>query len=77
MIEEDFKSLFTRFSNDVIATAGFGVQVDSLKDKDNEFYQHAMNTIDFGFVALVKFMTIIICPKIMKVSQRPCSRLIK
>lgn len=28
-----------RYTNDVIASAGFGLQVNSLKDRDNEFYR--------------------------------------
>ena len=69
MIEEDFKLLFTRFSNDVIATAAFGLQVDSLKDKNNEFYTTALKTIEFGFESLVRFLLIIIVPSITKVNN--------
>lgn len=65
----DFKALFTRFSNDVIATAAFGVQVDSLKDKNNEFYKNALQILDFGLLAILKMTVLIMCPKLLKVRQ--------
>ncbi|KAK9869529.1 hypothetical protein WA026_003283 [Henosepilachna vigintioctopunctata] len=34
----EFKDAFTRYTTDVIASAAFGVKVDCLKDRDNEFY---------------------------------------
>ncbi|KAK9885346.1 hypothetical protein WA026_010843 [Henosepilachna vigintioctopunctata] len=36
--EVEFKDAFTRYTNDVIASTAFGLQVDSLEDKNNEFY---------------------------------------
>ncbi|KAK9885367.1 hypothetical protein WA026_010863 [Henosepilachna vigintioctopunctata] len=38
IIEIEMKDSSTRYTIDVIASAAFGIQVDSLKDKDNEFY---------------------------------------
>lgn len=35
----DVDDLMRRYTNDVIASAGFGLQVNSLVDKDNEFYE--------------------------------------
>ena len=32
------KDLFTKYTNDVIATCAFGISVDSLKEPNNEFY---------------------------------------
>lgn len=37
-VDVELKDIFTRFTNDVIASATFGVQVDSLQDQNNEFY---------------------------------------
>ena len=34
----DIKDVFTRYTNDVIATCAFGIQIDSMKNKENEFY---------------------------------------
>lgn len=41
MLELDFKDFFTRYSCDIIATTGFGVEVDSLKYPNNEFFRMA------------------------------------
>lgn len=37
-VDVELKDIFTRFTNDVIAGATFGVQVDSLHDRNNDFY---------------------------------------
>lgn len=66
-VEEDFKGLFTRFSADVIATAAFGIQVDSLTDQENEFYKNGMKMMNFSLRALLMFIMLSVCPKIMKV----------
>ncbi|KAJ8928367.1 hypothetical protein NQ314_019098 [Rhamnusium bicolor] len=38
MIKVEMKEIFTRFTNDVIATTAFGVKVDSIAEPNNEFY---------------------------------------
>ncbi|XP_044730852.1 cytochrome P450 9e2-like isoform X1 [Chrysoperla carnea] len=37
-LELELKDLFTRFTNDIIATTAFGIKVDSLKEPENKFY---------------------------------------
>lgn len=55
VIEVEFKDVFSRFANDVIATTAFGVQVNSLKDQKNEFYEMGVKITDFGsFYAVVR-----------------------
>lgn len=44
----EMKDLFSRLTNDVIATCAFGVKVDSLKDSKNEFYESAQELSNFG-----------------------------
>lgn len=44
----EMKNTFSRFTNDVIATTVFGVKVDSLDQKDNEFYQMGKEVADFS-----------------------------
>ncbi|KAK6644071.1 hypothetical protein RUM43_000336 [Polyplax serrata] len=38
VLEMDFKEYFSRYGTDVIASTAFGVEVDSFKNPDNEFY---------------------------------------
>lgn len=53
----EMKDIFTRFSNDVIASVAFGIQVDSMKEPDNEFYTMGKSLISFSAVkALQVFM---------------------
>ncbi|XP_014211422.1 cytochrome P450 9e2-like [Copidosoma floridanum] len=57
--EINTKDAFTRYANDVIATCAFGIEVDSLKDRENEFYVTGKRCTDFQKMPLVKllFMT--------------------
>ncbi|XP_059612264.1 probable cytochrome P450 9f2 [Phlebotomus argentipes] len=43
----EMKDLFSRLANDVIATSAFGVKVDSLKNRENEFYESAKELSNF------------------------------
>ncbi|GLH12228.1 Cytochrome P450 9e2 [Gryllus bimaculatus] len=43
MLVVEMKDLWGRYANDVIATAGFGVQVDSLRDPDNEMLANLLH----------------------------------
>ncbi|XP_055696966.1 probable cytochrome P450 9f2 isoform X2 [Phlebotomus papatasi] len=49
----EMKDLFSRVSNDVIATCAFGINVDSLKHKSNDFYLAAKVLSDFSSVGKV------------------------
>lgn len=46
--EYEMKDVFSRFTNDVIATCAFGIKVDSSRDQDNEFYQQGKRMMQFG-----------------------------
>ncbi|XP_044728892.1 cytochrome P450 9e2-like [Chrysoperla carnea] len=35
----ELKEIFTRLTNDVIATTAFGIKIDSLRDRNNDFYR--------------------------------------
>ncbi|KOX71585.1 Cytochrome P450 9e2 [Melipona quadrifasciata] len=53
----ELKDIFTRYGNDVIATAAFGIDVNSLKDPDNEFYKRGVDVSSFGGTfRLMKFL---------------------
>lgn len=61
------KDAFTRYTNDVIATAAFGIQVDSMKDRENEFYLRGKDVTSFsGFVRLAKFIILRGYPRISR-----------
>ena len=55
----------------MIATAAFGLKVDSLKDKENPFYKTGMKMMNFNIRALIMFLVLAIYPKIMKVGLIP------
>ncbi|XP_044766583.1 uncharacterized protein LOC123322670 [Coccinella septempunctata] len=38
IVEVEFKDAMSRFTNDAIANTAYGLEVDSLKDRDNTFY---------------------------------------
>jgi cytochrome P450 family 9 len=48
------KDIFTRYTNDVIATCAFGIRVDSMKDPENEFYIYGKEATNFNAIALLK-----------------------
>lgn len=69
LLELDMQDAFTRYTNDVIASSVFGVEVDSLKDPNNEFYLRGRQATDlrkpsFSFKILLSFLT----PKLYKVN---------
>ncbi|XP_053683463.1 probable cytochrome P450 9f2 [Sabethes cyaneus] len=56
-LEYEMKETFSRIGNDVIATVAFGIQVDSLKERENEFYTKGKRLVDFQSVkAVTKFL---------------------
>ncbi|XP_055381582.1 probable cytochrome P450 9f2 [Condylostylus longicornis] len=54
-IELEMKDFFTRFTNDVIATSAFGIKVNSLNDKENEFYRMGRKITNFTGWVMLKF----------------------
>ncbi|KAG5348100.1 CP9E2 protein, partial [Acromyrmex charruanus] len=51
----EVKDVFTRYTNDVIATCAFGVSVDSTKNPKNEFYVYGKEATVFNTTAFIKF----------------------
>lgn len=63
----DTKDLFTRYSNDVIATCAFGVTCNSLKDKDNQFFRMGQLVTDFGsYKNMMKLTLLVFMPRLYK-----------
>ncbi|XP_057326719.1 cytochrome P450 9e2-like [Microplitis mediator] len=61
------KDIFTRYTNDTIATCAFGVSVDSMKDPNNEFYVLGKKATNFDdIVQTIKFVLMMTFPKVMR-----------
>ncbi|KMQ86506.1 cytochrome p450 9e2-like protein [Lasius niger] len=62
------KQIFRRYTTDVIATAAFGISVNSMKDQNNEFYTRGMaiSKSFSGGLAMFKFMFILSFPRFAK-----------
>ena len=70
IFEIDVKDTITRFTNDVIATAAFGIKCDSLKDKENEFIINSRKLMAFsGIKNMFKFIILEYFPKLARVSS--------
>lgn len=52
----EMKDIFTRYSNDVIASCAFGIDVDSMRNPENDFYIFGKKATNFGMFALMKIM---------------------
>jgi cytochrome P450 family 9 len=61
------RDLFTRYANDVIATAAFGIVCDSLNNPKNEFYEMGKDVTNFGGVRALIIFGYAFSPKLMKV----------
>ena len=60
------KDLFTRYTNDVIASCAFGISIDSLKDQKNKFYVLGRQATNFEGLLSVKFFLSRAFPKLAK-----------
>nr|XP_033323896.1 cytochrome P450 9e2-like [Megalopta genalis] len=54
----ELKDAFTRYTNDVIATCAFGVNVDSMADRNNKFYVNGRTATKFGKWQTAKFFLV-------------------
>lgn len=69
-LEIEMKDAFTRFGNDIIASAAFGIQVNSLKEEKNQFYLMGKEATDFsGLFKTLKFFGYTLFPKLYEVSR--------
>ncbi|CAD7084746.1 unnamed protein product [Hermetia illucens] len=60
----DIKNIFSRFTNDVIATCAFGVKCDSFRDPSNEFFKIGQSFVRFSSpLQMMKFLLIRYFPK--------------
>ncbi|KAJ3645297.1 hypothetical protein Zmor_022963 [Zophobas morio] len=67
LITIEMKDTFTRFTNDVIANTAFGVECDSLGDRENEFYLMGKEITNFrGFWKTLKIFGYFVVPRVLK-----------
>ncbi|XP_072397906.1 cytochrome P450 9e2-like [Diabrotica undecimpunctata] len=65
VMEIEMKDKFTRFTNDVIATTAFGVKIDSMKNKENDFFVMGKDITSFsGFWKSLKFLGMVFFPRL-------------
>ncbi|XP_015591510.1 cytochrome P450 9e2-like [Cephus cinctus] len=65
------KDAFTRYTTDVIATAAFGISVNSMRDKDNDFYVNGKDIISFEQIwKIIKVVLFCTCPSIMRLTRQ-------
>jgi hypothetical protein len=62
----EFKSVFTRMTNDVIATSAFGVETNAVENPEEKFYKFAQNMTDFGALRSLVALGFMVAPKLMK-----------
>ncbi|XP_046816870.1 cytochrome P450 9e2-like [Vespa crabro] len=62
----EMKDVFTRFTNDVIATCAFGISMNSMKNPQNEFYVLGRDATNFEGIKSLKFFLIRSFPNIVK-----------
>ncbi|XP_073817820.1 probable cytochrome P450 9f2 [Musca autumnalis] len=63
-LDVDMKDLTTRLTNDIIASTAFGLQVNSFRDGDNDFYMKAKRAVTFTGLQQLKILFIAIFPKL-------------
>lgn len=60
------KVLISQYANDIIASTAFGVELNTLKNPDNEFYKVGTDITNFGFLTSLKFIACLNFPGLMK-----------
>lgn len=69
--EFEAKDLFTRLSNDVIATSAFGIEVNSIKERENTFYNNGKILTDFSPLLAFKFFLALNFPNLLNTLKIP------
>lgn len=65
-VDYEMKDFFSRVANDIIATCAFGLQVESLKSRDNEFYTMGKQMMNFNrLIVLLRVMGLRFFPSLM------------
>lgn len=62
----DSRDLFTRYANDIIATTAFGIEMNSMRDVDNDFFKAGYSMSEFRFIDGLKFLASLSFPSLVK-----------
>lgn len=63
----DMKNVFSKYTNDVIATSAFGIEVNSLENPDNEFFVMGKNAMSPNKWLMMARLTIVqVAPRLAK-----------
>ncbi|EFA09142.1 cytochrome P450 9D4 [Tribolium castaneum] len=62
----EVKDIFSRFTNDIIATVAFGIQINSLEERNNAFYLNGKSVTSFNGKQLLKFFVAQLAPQIFE-----------
>lgn len=62
----DTRDLFSRYTNDIFATTGFGVELNSLREPDNDFFRMGNSLAVFGYLDDLKFIANLSIPSFLK-----------
>ncbi|OAD56683.1 Cytochrome P450 9e2 [Eufriesea mexicana] len=64
----DARDMFNRFTIDVIASVAFGVNVNSMKDRENEFFVKGKDVFSSSFNSMVKLLALRFFPRLVKLA---------
>lgn len=65
-VDLDINEFFIRYTVDVMATTAFGVEINSLKDVDNDFYRIAQQVTPVSLWATIRIFLCLSCRKLMR-----------
>ncbi|XP_036144417.1 cytochrome P450 9e2-like [Monomorium pharaonis] len=63
----EMKNVFTRYTNDVIATCAFGIKVDSMRNPKNDFFVYGTEATNFSGFILFKFLIFRKMPQLARI----------
>ncbi|GLH10334.1 Cytochrome P450 9e2 [Gryllus bimaculatus] len=66
VFEVEMKDFCSRLTNDIIASSAFGIECDSLRQPDNEFYRMGRDLTNIKGIKILILFGHILCPKIME-----------
>lgn len=74
----EIKDLFTRYSNDVIASCAFGLKINSFAEPNNEFYVDGKKITNFTSpTVMLQTLIVFFLPKLAKVLKLGISKALK